>query len=120
VATVPFFARIIRSEVQKVREMEFISASVAMGARHSRIVFRHIFPMLIPYVISTLFMNVGWMISQTAALSFLGFGTQPPTADWGLMLAESQSYMAIRPEVTMLPGVGIVLAVVGFNILGGP
>lgn len=118
VANVPFFARIIRSEVLKVKEMEFIAASRALGASQTRIMVKHVFPMLIPYVVSTLFMNVGWMISQTSALSFLGFGTQPPTAEWGSMLAEAQSYLSIRPGVAMAPGIAIVAAVIGFNLLG--
>lgn len=118
VANVPFFARIIRSEVLKVKEMEFIAASRAVGAGPVRIMVKHVFPMLIPYVVSTLFMNVGWMISQTSALSFLGFGTQPPTAEWGAMLAEAQAYLSIRPGVAIAPGIAIVAAVIGFNLLG--
>ena len=118
VANVPFFARIIRSEVLKVKELEFIAASHALGAGHSRILIRHVFPMLLPYVISTLFMNVGFMISQTSALSFLGFGTQPPTAEWGAMLAQAQAYLSVRPGVAIAPGLAIVAAVIGFNLLG--
>ncbi len=118
VANVPFFARIIRSEVLKVKEMEFVAASQALGAGHARILVRHVFPMLLPYVISTLFMNVGFMISQTSALSFLGFGTQPPTAEWGAMLAQAQAYLSVRPGVAIAPGLAIVVAVIGFNLLG--
>lgn len=118
IANVPFFARIIRSEVIKVKEMEFVAASRALGAGSMRILAKDVFPALIPYVISTLFMNVGWMISQTSALSFLGFGTQPPTPEWGAMLAEAQQYLAIRPGVAMVPGIAIVAAVIGFNLLG--
>lgn len=118
VANVPFFARIIRSEVLKVKEMEFIAASHAIGAGQFRILARHVFPMLIPYVMSTLFMNVGWMISQTSALSFLGFGTQPPTAEWGSMLAQAQAYLSVRPGVAMVPGLAIVVTVIAFNLLG--
>ncbi|WP_028963335.1 ABC transporter permease [Sulfobacillus thermosulfidooxidans] len=118
VANVPFFARIIRSEVLKVKELEFITASVAIGASQWRIIVRHVFPMLLPYIISTLFMNIGFMISQTSALSFLGFGTQPPTAEWGAMLAEAQTYLSVRPGVAIAPGIAIVVAVVGFNLLG--
>lgn len=117
-ANLPFFARIVRSETLKVRRYDFVDAAGAQGAGHSRIIIRHILPNLIPLVFSTLFMNVGWMISQTSALSFLGFGTQPPTPDWGSMLAEAQNYMAIRGDVAMLPGILIVLAVIGFNLFG--
>lgn len=63
-------------------------------------------------------MNVGWMITQTSSLSFLGLGTQPPTADWGSMLAEAQNYIILNPLVAMLPGLAIVFAIVGFNLFG--
>lgn len=118
IANVPFFARLIRSEVLKIKELEFITASVTFAARTRHILFAHVLRMLIPYVISTIFLNIGFMISQTSALSFLGFGTQPPTAEWGAMLAESQSYLAIQPLVAIAPGAAIMLAVIGFNLLG--
>lgn len=118
VANLPFFARIIRSETLKIRSLDFIRAAESLGASHLRIVFRHIAPSLMPYILSTFFMNVGWMITQTSSLSFLGLGTQPPTADWGSMLAEAQNYMSLNPLVAMLPGLAIVFAVVGFNLFG--
>lgn len=118
VANLPFFARIVRSDTLRMREMEFITAARALGVGNRRIVVHHMFPNLVPLVFSTLFMNVGWMISQTSALSFLGLGTQPPTADWGSMLADAQNYMAIRGTVAMLPGLMIVIAVIAFNIFG--
>lgn len=118
VANVPFFARIIRGEVIKLKASEYITVAKTFGAGHFSILTRHMLPNILPYVLSTLFMNVGWMISQTSSLSFLGFGTQPPTADWGSMLAEAQSYMAIQPAIGILPGVMICIAVVGFNLFG--
>lgn len=118
VANLPFFARVVRSEVIKTKSSEFIVASRITGASDMWIMWKHIFPNVLPYVYSTLFMNVGWMISQTSALSFLGFGTQPPTSDWGSMLAEAQTYMGLRPGVAVLPGVMIAFAVVGFNLFG--
>lgn len=118
VANLPFFARVVRSEVIKLKVSEYITAARSVGAGDLWIISRHIFPNVLPYVMSTLFMNVGWMISQTSALSFLGFGTQPPRADWGSMLAEAQTYMALRPGVAVLPGVMIAIAVVGFNLFG--
>lgn len=118
VANVPFFARIIRGEVIKLKASEYITVAKTFGAGHFSILMRHMLPNILPYVLSTLFMNVGWMISQTSSLSFLGFGTQPPTADWGSMLAEAQSYMAIQPAIGILPGLMICIAVVGFNLFG--
>lgn len=118
VANLPFFARVVRSEVVKLKVSEYITAARSVGAGDLWILSRHIFPNVLPYILSTLFMNVGWMISQTAALSFLGFGTQPPRPDWGTMLAEAQTYMALRPAVAVLPGVMIAIAVIGFNLFG--
>jgi peptide/nickel transport system permease protein len=118
IVSVPFSARLVRSEALRVCEAEFITATVALGAGHSRIMWRHLLPNTISLIIPTLFMTAGWMMGQTSALSFLGLGTQPPTADWGSMLAESQSYMASLPEVALLPGLAIMLAVVGLNLFG--
>lgn len=118
IASVPFLARIIRSEVLKIKTMEFIQAAESLGASHLRILIRHILPGVIPYVISVMFMNIGWKITEIASLSFLGLGTQPPTPEWGSMLAEAQNYLAIQPLVAMMPGLAIVFTVTGFNLLG--
>lgn len=118
IANVPFLARVIRGETLRVREYEFVMAATALGASRTRILLRHVLPNVLPLVLSVLFVNVGWMISQTSALSFLGLGAQPPTADWGTMLAEAQSYMSLNGGVAMVPGLMIVLAVVGFNLFG--
>jgi len=117
-ANIPFLARILRSETLRVREYEFITAAQALGASRVRILLTHVLPNVMPIVLSVLFLNIGWMISQTSALSFLGLGTQPPTADWGTMLAEAQSYMSLNGGVALLPGLMIVLSVVGFNLFG--
>jgi len=117
-ANIPFLARILRSETLRVREYEFITAAQALGASRVRILLTHVLPNVMPIVFSVLFLNIGWMISQTSALSFLGLGTQPPTADWGTMLAEAQSYMSLNGGVALLPGLMIVLSVVGFNLFG--
>lgn len=118
IANVPFLARVIRGETLRVREYEFVVAATALGASRTRILLRHVLPNVLPLVLSVLFVNVGWMISQTSALSFLGLGAQPPTADWGTMLAEAQSYMSLNGGVAMMPGLMILLAVVGFNLFG--
>lgn len=118
IANVPFSARLVRSEALRVREQEYITAASALGASHGRVMLRHLLPNVASIIIPTLFMTMGWMIGQTSALSFLGLGTQPPTADWGSMLAESQNYMTSLPEVAMLPGLAIVFAVLGLNLFG--
>lgn len=118
IANVPFSARLVRAEAMRVRQQEYITAAQALGASHHRIMWRHIMPNVLSIIIPTLFMTMGWMIGQTSALSFLGLGTQPPTADWGSMLAESQNYMSSLGQVAMLPGLAIVIAVIGLNLFG--
>jgi peptide/nickel transport system permease protein len=118
IANVPFSARLVRAEAMRVRQQEYITAAQALGAGHHRIMWRHIMPNVLSIIIPTLFMTMGWMIGQTSALSFLGLGTQPPTADWGSMLAESQNYMSSLGQVAMLPGLAIVIAVIGLNLFG--
>jgi peptide/nickel transport system permease protein len=118
VANLPFFARLVRAQALQLRERTFVEAARALGVGHLGVLGRHLLRNLLPLVVSALFLNVGWMISQTSALSFLGLGTQPPTPDWGTMLADGQTYMAVQSGVAMLPGIAIVIAVVGFNVLG--
>ena len=118
IANVPFSARLVRAEAMRVRQQEYITAAQALGASHHRIMWRHIMPNVLSIIIPTLFMTMGWMIGQTSALSFLGLGTQPPTADWGSMLAESHNYMSSLGQVAMLPGLAIVVAVIGLNLFG--
>jgi peptide/nickel transport system permease protein len=118
VGNVPFFARLIRGQVKTVAESEYIVAARAAGASTMRILWHHVLPNVLVYVVQGFFLNVGWLITQTSALSFLGLGTQPPTADWGTMLAQAQEFMATQPEVALVPGAAIVLAVVAFNLVG--
>ncbi|AZI44935.1 ABC transporter permease (plasmid) [Deinococcus psychrotolerans] len=118
IANLPFTLRLVRSEAIRVREREFITAAKALGAGNSRIIWMHMLPNVLSVLISTFFLTAGWMLGQTSALSFLGLGTQPPTADWGSMLAESQNYMSSMPQIAMLPGLMIVLASVGMNLFG--
>ncbi len=118
VGNVPFFARLIRGQVKAVRASEYIVAAEAAGAGTVRVLVRHVLPNVLVYVVQGFFLNVGWLITQTSALSFLGLGTQPPTADWGTMLAQAQEFMSTQPEVALVPGAAIVVAVVAFNLIG--
>ncbi|MGM8366564.1 ABC transporter permease [Virgibacillus sp. W0181] len=115
---IPFYARLTRSVTLSLKEMEFIEASNAIGNRKSKTVFKHILPNISAYIVVQSMMNIGWMITETASLSFLGLGAQPPTADWGSMLGEGRSIMTIAPLTVALPGVCIFLVVMGFNLLG--
>jgi ABC-type dipeptide/oligopeptide/nickel transport system permease subunit len=114
----PAFTRIVRASVMGLRELDYIQAARAMGAPTRSIVLRHIVPNFLPTLIvySTLYMASAILVE--AALSFLGLGVQPPTASWGLMVATGRDFMLTAPHITTIPGLAIMLAVLGFNLLG--
>ncbi|MBT0959072.1 ABC transporter permease [Alphaproteobacteria bacterium KMM 3653] len=115
---VPFFARIIRGSTLSLREADYVLAAKGMGAGHSRILFRHILLNSLPTLVVATTINLGFMITAAAALSFLGLGVQPPTSDWGTMLASGRQYLSSAPHTSYLPGLAIFLTVLGFNLLG--
>jgi peptide/nickel transport system permease protein len=112
------FAAVVRAQVLSLREWEFITASRAIGARHPRIMFRHILPNIMAPVIVMGTMMMADAILIEATLSFLGMGAQPPIPSWGSILASGRSYLRLAPWVTVFPGVAIMLTVLGFNLLG--
>lgn len=118
IVNIPFYARIIRSSVVATREAEYIVAAVSLGARPLGVIFKHLLPAALPLIIVTASINIGWMITQSAALSFLGLGTQPPTADWGTMLGQGKQYLTVAPHAATIPGLAIFIVVLGFNLLG--
>ncbi len=115
---VPFFARIIRGSTLSLRESDFVLAAKGMGAGHTRILFRHILLNSVSTLVVATTINLGFMITAAAALSFLGLGVQPPTSDWGTMLASGRQYLSAAPHTSYLPGLAIFLTVLGFNLLG--
>jgi len=115
---VPFFARIIRASTLTLRESDFVLAARGMGAGHTRILFRHILLNSLSTLVVATTINIGFMITAAAALSFLGLGVQPPTSDWGTMLASGRQYLSAAPHTSYLPGLAIFLTVLGFNLLG--
>ncbi len=115
---VPFFARIVRGTTLSLRESDFVLAARGMGAGHTRILFRHILMNSVSTLIVATTLNIGWMITAAAALSFLGLGVQPPTSDWGTMLASGRQYLSAAPHTSLLPGLAIFFTVLGFNLLG--
>jgi peptide/nickel transport system permease protein len=117
-ANVPFYARGVRSTVLMLRTSEFIDAARAAGAKNLRIITRHLLPNIIGAMAVFVSLNVGWMLTETAGLSFIGLGAQPPTPDWGTMLADGRGVMTVAPHVATVPGAAIVLAVLGLNLLG--
>jgi peptide/nickel transport system permease protein len=114
----PAFTRIVRASVLSLREMDYIQAARAMGAPTRAILLRHLLPNFLSTLIvySTLYMANAILVE--AALSFLGLGVQPPTASWGLMVATGRDFLLMAPHITTIPGLAIMLAVLGFNLLG--
>jgi peptide/nickel transport system permease protein len=115
---IPMYARLIRGSVLSARELPYIEAARLIGVRDSRIMTRHILPNVVAPVIVVLTLCIGVAIRNTAALSFLGMGAQPPTPEWGLMLFETKQFMRMAPWVTIYPGLAILVTVIGFNLIG--
>ncbi|MDQ2652609.1 MAG: ABC transporter permease [Chloroflexota bacterium] len=115
---VPFIARVVRSVTLVQKEMAYTEAARALGYPQSRIIFRHILPNCVSPVIVVTTIDVAYAMLDLAALSFLGLGVQPPTADWGTMLSEGQLVLLNAPHLAVAAGSAIVFAVLGFNLLG--
>ena len=114
----PIYTRLVRSIVLSLREREFVEAARALGAADPLILGRHILPHLLSPVIVAFSLDVGFKILATAGLSFLGLGTQPPTADWGSMLATGRQFVILSPHVALLPGLAIFVVVLALNLVG--
>jgi peptide/nickel transport system permease protein len=114
----PTFARVARGPTLAVVQRPYIEAARALGAPATRIVLRHVLPNVAAPLLVQSTVSLSTAILTEAALSFLGLGTQPPTASWGLMLSASRQYMLIDPWIAVLPGSAIAVTVLGFNLLG--
>ena len=112
------YARLSRSLVIKVKNSVFIEAAVLSGTKTHNIILRHILPNIISTMIITAASDIGTMMLELASLSFLGFGAQAPTPEWGLMLNEGKAYISKAPWLMIYPGIAIVIVVVVFNMLG--
>jgi len=112
------YARLVRGQVLKVREMEFVTAAKALGARSPRVIVRHVLPNVINPVIVMATLGLAGAILSEAALSFLGLGVQPPTPSWGAMLTSGRRYLGLANHLAIFPGAAIMLAVMGLNFLG--
>jgi peptide/nickel transport system permease protein len=115
---IPAYARVMRSEVLSIREEEYVDAARAAGLPTHKILLREVVPNGLAAVLVQATLSMGGVIIGAAALSFLGFGVQPPTADWGRMLNTAQEALLIAPWVAVFPGMMIFLTVMGFNMLG--
>lgn len=118
IASIPVFARLIRSRVLSVREEDYVEAARAAGVKDRNIIFRHVVPNSFAPVLVQATLQVGVSIIIVAGLSFLGFGVQPPTPSWGQMLSQSRNYMLESIWFSLWPGIAILVTVVGFNLFG--
>jgi peptide/nickel transport system permease protein len=118
VTSIPFYLRIMRSTVLSVRGLAFVEAARALGASDARILWTAVLPAIVPYVIVSFTISVGWLILEAAGLSFLGLGAQPPRAEWGAMLAEHRQYITVAPHTVYIPGLLILIVVIGLNLFG--
>jgi peptide/nickel transport system permease protein len=114
----PAFTRIIRASVLTLRETEYVQAARALGVSTAAILSRHMLRNFLPTVIVYSTLYVANAILVEAALSFLGLGVQPPTPSWGLMVATGRDFLLVAPHIATIPGLAIMCAVLGFNLLG--
>jgi peptide/nickel transport system permease protein len=114
----PIFARVARGPVLALKAMEYVTAARCIGVREPSILLRHILPNMLAPLIVQFSLALSWALLTEASLSFLGLGTQPPDASWGVMLAESTSIAERAPWLMFYTGAAIVLGVLGFNLLG--
>src|SRR5205807_8060493 len=104
---VPHYARVVRGSVLSVRARDYVEAARAIGARDGRVMWQHVLPNTLAPVIVQTTLNVGSAIIDTAGLSFLGLGTQPPTPDWGNMLSAGRNYVIDWPWLATFPGLAV-------------
>jgi len=114
----PIFARVVRGPVLALKVRDFVEAARAIGATPSRIVVRHIVPNLISTLVVQVSLALSWSVLTEGALSFLGLSAQPPAPSWGVMLNEGRQYLEFATHLAVFPGLAIMVAVLGFNLLG--
>jgi len=112
------YARLVRGQVLRARELEYVQAARALGAHTPRILLRHVVPTTVPSVVVQATLGMAAAIIGEAALSFLGLGVQPPTPSWGTMLNGGRAHLLDAPHLTIFPGIAIAVLVLGFNFLG--
>jgi len=118
VVNIPFFARNVRGATVGLVRLEYVDAARLSGKSDMEVLFGELLPNVLPVIFITISTTVGWMILETAGLSFLGLGAQPPTADLGSMLGEGRKSILVAPHVATLPGLVILVLVIGINLLG--
>ena len=114
----PKYARIARSRTLAVKSSDYIASAYLAGDKPMQIIFRHILPNIAGQVLVTAVLDIGTMMMEIAALSFLGLGAKPPAAEWGSMISEGRSMFQLYPWLVLAPGLGIFVSVMLFNLLG--
>jgi len=114
----PIFMRVVRGPVLALKARDFVEAARAIGATQARIVVRHIVPNLLSTLIVQVSLALSWAVLTEGALSFLGLSAQPPAPSWGVMLNEGRQYLEFATHLAIFPGLAIMVAVLGFNLLG--
>lgn len=112
------YARLARSMVLKIKKRDFVEAAVVNGGKPLHILSRHIVPNILPLMVISAASDIGAMMMELAGLSFLGFGSQPPAPEWGLMLNEGRQQLQTAPWLMVFPGLAIFVTVVIFNLWG--
>lgn len=118
VGGIPGDFRIVRGVTMSLREREYVEAAKSLGAQSTRLMFRHILPGVIPPLIVSATLSFPGAILATAALSFIGFGAQPPTPEWGAIIAGGRAYLRTEWWIATLPGVVLAITVLGLNLFG--
>lgn len=114
----PIFARVLRGPVLALKVRDFVEAARAVGATRTRIVLRHIVPNLMSTLVVQVSLALSWAVLTEGALSFLGLSAQPPAPSWGVMLSEGRQYLEFATHLAVFPGLAIMIAVLGANLLG--
>jgi peptide/nickel transport system permease protein len=118
IVSIPTFARVVRASVLSIKELDFVSASRALGGSGMHIMLRRILPNALTPLIVQGTLGIATAILDAAALSFLGLGAQPPTPEWGLMVGQEYKNIFNAPHLTFFPGIALMLTVLSFNLLG--
>ena len=114
----PGYCRLARANVVALRDSQFAEAAQSIGASRGRVLFTHVLPNAFPTILVKASMDIGFAVLTTAALGFIGLGTQPPTPDWGVMIADGRKYVREAWWFSTFPGIAILLTVLAFNLLG--
>lgn len=118
IAVIPSFARLVRGSVLGVMQSEYITAARALGANRVRIATHHVLRSVATPIVIQATYSMGVGVLSAGALSFVGLGVQPPTPEWGALLATGRGFMLEAPHIVLLPGLALSLAIVGFNLVG--